>query len=907
MKLNRHTAIALSLFALPLAIAVVPLPKAPARTAMATPVADDDTLYTLCGRVFPDPLAFAPSPTSAAGESPFAKGNAVCRPVTFIQHSEALSGLAYLESKFPDFVEVYDLSTDFPAVLDTDEGEGSTAGIPISTMERTKSPLTLVRVTDETVPEAGKEHFVFPLSIHGIERAGVEGGLRAIEDLATWGATSPEQPVMETDETSLPAGEVLKRSSVYFVLANPDGWRRGDYTSASPAFQRFNGNGVDLNRNFPAIGWTFRPYRPWSEPETRSFGKVLKSIKPKWTGGIDLHGQIIDRAFSFTLLGGTQRPFDKNERVLQFTRGAWADAEKRLAWSTLIKPNSAPQQCAETSTDPEPGDPEDCDQRIYGVQWGTIWDTIDYTVTGAFGDWIDSPLGLNADGIDNEMSASHLANCGTGTCYVNQAEQLHVDGNKSLIYAMLNFSLLPEDQTFRYQGRAAYLTNPVRLVEAAQAAPAAPSAALPAQDDETFGPLVKTADTDSTQEFTVEGPAGGVYNGGVKAEVTFGNAQGVSLGSTDDLSIQREVDGEWTTVETAYNQTSAPYAQAGLRADLNYPVPGTYRVVLSGPVATPFTLKIDYSTGPAWHDIGTLPVDASNIDFFAELAPFVESADKLVAVSPESIKTGATNLDEFDTLIAVDRTAIATDAALAAKAKAFVSKGGNLVLTDGATKALELMCLVPAESVESVNVYAGHVEFERDFEGALEVTYEDPLAANVDQPGTAEGPNHRHQTTEPVPLGYALMDDSGGDSNTMPQWVVDTTAFEEAGGRVVGRLDASSVTFGELPVGKGQVRILGSLLPFPTTEFDHRYGLADYALTYTGYELAKNMFSHLNPARIGSSPVPPAPPAPRPPAPAPRPGPLPATGAPAPWLPLAISLAGLGLGYRIRRLRATRG
>ena len=50
------------------------------------------------------------------------------------------------------------------------------------------SSLYLLRVTDERVPDAGKKFFTFPLSIHGIERAGAEAGVRAAEDLATWAA-----------------------------------------------------------------------------------------------------------------------------------------------------------------------------------------------------------------------------------------------------------------------------------------------------------------------------------------------------------------------------------------------------------------------------------------------------------------------------------------------------------------------------------------------------------------------------------------------------------------------------------------------------------------------------------------------------------------------------------------------
>ena len=95
-----------------------------------------------------------------------------------------------------------------------------------------------------------------------------------------------------------------------------------------------------MNRDWPTMGFTFRPYTPWSEPETRAFGKVLKQIRPKWDGGIDLHGQLIDRAFSFTLLGAGEHDYAKNQRILQTVKGAWADAEQRLAWSPLIKPNT---------------------------------------------------------------------------------------------------------------------------------------------------------------------------------------------------------------------------------------------------------------------------------------------------------------------------------------------------------------------------------------------------------------------------------------------------------------------------------------------------------------------------------------------------------------------------------------
>ncbi|MGH2753858.1 MAG: M14 family zinc carboxypeptidase, partial [Actinomycetota bacterium] len=425
----------IAIFVLTSLVLMVPLfGTLPAR---ATPVATDETQYGVLGRIFPDPHACRPD------GSPWAKGT-VCA-VDFIQYQENIDGMRFLEETFPDFVEFYTLHEDFdcngaPAPSPKEGcGDFRSSGIPQTTdggdtNVRERLPLHMVRITDESVPDDDKKFFVFPLSIHGIERAGAEGGTRAAEDLATWGACEAKKapdyvdcehednvaphPLLEaTPKKSITAGKVLKESAVYFIWPNPDGWHRGDRANGVAFYQRYNGNGVDLNRDWPEQGWTHLPYTPWSEPESRAFGKVLPAIGPKdangnakWDGGIDLHGMVDAKAFSFTLLGGTQRPYDKDQRVLQTVKGAWADAEARLAYSPMIKPNSEPES----------------DPRQYGVQWGTIWDTIDYTVTGAFGNWIDSPMGLNADGIDNEMAFSHLSNCGVGSCFEPDIEQLHV-------------------------------------------------------------------------------------------------------------------------------------------------------------------------------------------------------------------------------------------------------------------------------------------------------------------------------------------------------------------------------------------------------------------------------------------------------------------------------------------------
>ena len=842
--------------------ALAPLAAPPATAAPPDVVADSPAEYGLCGRVFPDPMAFAPSPQALPGESPWAKGNAACRAGEFISHDAALRGLNFLEDLFPRFVEVIDLTdSEFDAVLDRELGDGQTAGLPDEELVRKRSNLTMVKVTDKEsrVAEAKREHFVFPLSIHGIERAGIEGGLRAVEDLATWGANEPNRPILETvkDPAQLPAGtrnkpvgEVLEQSVSYFLLANPDGWIRGDKDAGNSAFMRYNGNGMDMNRDWPTIGWTNTGFTPWSEPETRSFGKVLKAIKPQWSGGIDLHGQIIDRAFSFTLLGGSQRPYDKNERTMQFVEAAYEDASKRLSWSKIVKPNDGLPGCVDSNNVNPEVNPPPCDPRVYGVQYGTIYDSISYTVTGDFGSWIDSPLGLNGDGIDNEMSLSHLGNCGTGNCFIAEAEQLHVDGNKSLIYGMLNFRSQEPDSTFAFAGKAGYLVNPRRLVDAGISAPKAPKGTRP---QETIHKVFTQTNGSQTHEFDVKGPDQGFYNGGISAQITFTNVRGQTRGTAPSVALQRKDEqGAWQNVGGGASADPA-YANAGRKIDYNYPQPGRYRINVSG---TPgqADVVVDFTKAPAWPDPIQAAVNVSNMDFFRDLRPFAGSS-KLLPLSVDDVLAGSVDVAQFDTIIATDDAFLPgyqptsptkgklnptryTDAdrdAMAQKMRAFADGGGNLVLTDDSVRALEWMGITPAGSVTKEGTYVGHVAFTTD--GGTNTTYNDPLAKNMNPSGSSEGPGRRKQIVEPVPLGYNL-------SNTVPQWRVANAAITGAGGRIIGTEQNDDLaTLAEIPVGAGRVRIAGSFLPWPTTEFAHNYGLSSYAITFNGYELAKNLFS----------------------------------------------------------------
>jgi hypothetical protein len=184
-----------------------------------------------------------------------------------------------------------------------------------------------------------------------------------------------------------------------------------------------------------------------------------------------------------------------------------------------------------------------------------------------------------------------------------------------------------------------------------------------------------------------------------------------------------------------------------------------------------------------------------------------------------------------------------------------VRNGGNLVLTDGALRALAEITPITQDKIERRLVYAGQTAFATG-SGATPTsgpnTLSDPLAAGIRQPGARFNSNLRRQTFEPSPLGFFVDSTIGATARVgSPQWDVDRAAFEGAGGRTVGvgmtstgtnvTMRYDRVTLGEITLGSGTIRIAGGLLPQPSAEDDHPLGIEPYALTYSGYTLLRNL------------------------------------------------------------------
>jgi Zinc carboxypeptidase len=213
---------------------------------------------------------------------------------------------------------------------------------------------------------------------------------------------------------------------------------------------------------------------------------------------------------------------------------------------------------------------------------------------------------------------------------------------------------------------------------------------------------------------------------------------------------------------------------------------------------------------------------ATNMKWFKDTSKLLERP--FVPVPPREVARNRSALNGLDVFVAPDmiRPLDARGRSAAAKPyfknlKSWVNRGGTLVLTDRALEGLAKLGVVPKSAVQNINVYQPYADI---------LDFEHPMVARL-------RPNAR-QLVETIPLGYCIGNECS------PMTVVDQVAFEEAGGHTVGTTGDGLASIGEIPLGKGVIRIIGGALPMPTEKHDHRYGLRDYAMTYTGLYIMEN-------------------------------------------------------------------
>ena len=305
--------------------------------------------------------------------------------------------------------------------------------------------------------------------------------------------------------------------------------------------------------------------------------------------------------------------------------------------------------------------------------------------------------------------------------------------------------------------------------------------------------------------------ADGLNGTGYATEVTAGQ-------HVNTLTYGTVLTQAWVDSMRAINFTMLK--QALVQKRYTFPVGGD-----AGYVYDPDVVRSSDGTGEATDaDEQVAPYAVTRMKFFADLNKY--ASRDLTPVRVGDVLSGKVSLDRFDSLVLADdmKPEPGSSTVWFNRLRTWVQKGGNLVVTDAAAPALQQLGIVPRQEgvIRSDKKYVGYVDF---------TDRNHPLAKGLR--GVAR------QTYDSVPIGFAF-----GASDNCPNWTVDSAAWEKAGGTTVATNGTGRTAYGEVPLGSGKVRFLGALLPQPTEEFFHPYGLQNYAVTYTGYSLLQNMLAY---------------------------------------------------------------
>lgn len=239
---------------------------------------------------------------------------------------------------------------------------------------------------------------------------------------------------------------------------------------------------------------------------------------------------------------------------------------------------------------------------------------------------------------------------------------------------------------------------------------------------------------------------------------------------------------------------------------------------------------------PLIGELEQAPYDVANTDYFRDLRKVTPTS--IVQLAPEDLSG---DLSRLDTLVIADATVANSEAV-----RTFAASGGNVVLTDSALRMLPAVIDAPEDAVRDHFSYVGYADLDRE------------------HPWTDGLYERARQMFDPVGLGYPLLMERDqywpcgqtGDceesitQNSAPMWTVDREAWESAGGVTVATADPpedrksryegtdeDKTIIGTMPVGEGRLVIFGGLLPQPSEDYPHWFGLNSYTISVAGQEL----------------------------------------------------------------------
>lgn len=371
--------------------------------ASASPVCPDEPRAACGGRIFPE-----------------AENSA-----SFVQqdNDEYRLGLEALERDYPRFVRVSSFSQYLGRDVRSYGGRD----------------LWLVEVTDFDVPEKNKIPVMVSLSVHGAERAGLEGGTRFVEDLARWASGQPDRELKNgtnKDSIGVPVSEVLSKVHLYVGDINPDGWASGDIQNGG-VFQRGNANGVDLNREFPTMGWSYLPYTALSEPESKAWATIARRIDPVVTA--DLHGELTSAQNAFADMMYPAGQWDPLEQARQerLARHMKSNVERYFDESGVdvaaVSGNAG----------------------MKPAEYATGFDVVGYDAAGFMGDWFTQELG--ALDMDVEHFLSHMV---PNSTWAAPLEEAHIAAVRAEIETLMVEAMVTKKVRVRLElGRVGYVDD----------------------------------------------------------------------------------------------------------------------------------------------------------------------------------------------------------------------------------------------------------------------------------------------------------------------------------------------------------------------------------------------------------------------------------------------------------------
>jgi hypothetical protein len=238
----------------------------------------------------------------------------------------------------------------------------------------------------------------------------------------------------DKDSISVPISEVLSKVHLYIADANADGWASGDVQNGG-VFMRGNANGVDLNREFPTVGWSYPPYTALSEPESKAWNRIAHRIDPVVTG--DLHGELTSAQNAFA--------------DMMYPAGQWNPVEQAQEERLARHMKSNVERYFEES-DLDPG-------AISGqagmkpAEYATGFDVVGYDAAGFMGDWFTQEFG--AVDMDVEHFLSHMV---PNSTWVVPLEEAHIASVRGEVEAMLVEAMVTRKVKVRLKlGRAGYV------------------------------------------------------------------------------------------------------------------------------------------------------------------------------------------------------------------------------------------------------------------------------------------------------------------------------------------------------------------------------------------------------------------------------------------------------------------